>query len=73
MIFFYSGRTIFAIEESPETKLQASSYAAVIMFLFVTCTPLTEQLSLQIEETWVYVSQDPAGCEAVTEQGIVRD
>lgn len=31
MVFFYTGRTIFAVKESPETKLQASSYAAVIM------------------------------------------
>lgn len=37
MVLFYLGRIIFAIKESPETKLQASSYAAVIMFL--SCSP----------------------------------
>lgn len=29
------------------------------------------QLPLQTEETWVHISQDAAGCEAVSEQRII--
>lgn len=33
--------------------------------------PVTQQFSLQTEATWVHISQDAAGCEAVSEQGII--